>query len=91
MRKHALFICKDKSADQLCSNRAADQHVCFDFIDSRKKRKKVLFPKSKSSDFLLSSVVVQPGLETPQTGFFETRLKFCIKRNYLSQKIRKKL
>ena len=75
MRKHAFCICKDKSADQLCSYRAADQQVCFDFIDSTSP----LFPKSESSDFLLSSVVVQPGSETLKTGFLEKQLNIALR------------
>ena len=34
MRKPAFCICKNKDADQLCSNLAADQHLCFRYIDS---------------------------------------------------------
>ena len=34
MRKHAFCICKNKGADQLHSNRAADQRLCFCYIDS---------------------------------------------------------
>ena len=29
MRKTAFCICKNKGADQLCSNCTADQHLCF--------------------------------------------------------------
>ena len=34
MSKPAFYICKNKAADQLRDNRAADQHLCFRFIDS---------------------------------------------------------
>ena len=34
MSKPAFCICKNKGADQLRDNRAADQHLCFLFIDS---------------------------------------------------------
>ena len=34
MRKPAFSICKNKDADQLWGNCAADQHLCFPFIDS---------------------------------------------------------
>ena len=34
MRKPAFRICKSKDADQLCGNRAADQRLCFGYIDS---------------------------------------------------------
>ena len=34
MSKHAFNICANKGADQLRDNRAADQHLCFRFINS---------------------------------------------------------
>ena len=34
MRKPAFCIFKNKGADQLCGNCAADQHLCFPYIDS---------------------------------------------------------
>ena len=34
MRKPAFCICENKGADQLHSNRAADQPFCFHYIDS---------------------------------------------------------
>ena len=34
LRKTTFYICKNKGADQLHSNRAADQRLCFRFIDS---------------------------------------------------------
>ena len=34
MRKPAFCICKNKGADQLHSNQAADQRLCFRYIDS---------------------------------------------------------
>ena len=34
MRKPMICICKNKGADQLCSNCEADQHLCFCFMDS---------------------------------------------------------
>ena len=33
MRKPDFFICKNKDADQLRGKRAADQHLCFCYID----------------------------------------------------------
>ena len=33
MRKPALCVCENKDADQLCGNRAADQCLCFRYID----------------------------------------------------------
>ena len=37
MRKPALCICENKCADQLGSNFAADQCLCFSYIDSNIK------------------------------------------------------
>ena len=34
MRKPAFYICENKDADQLRGNRAADQSLCFHYIDS---------------------------------------------------------
>ena len=33
IRKPSLYICQNKSADQLCSNCAADQCLCSCYID----------------------------------------------------------
>ena len=60
-------------------NSAADQHVCFCYIDSTSP----LLPisKSKVSSLKPSSVAVQPGLcqccsETPLTDFFRDTAHF---------------
>ena len=45
MRKPAFCICKNKGTDQLCGNHAADQHLCFRFINSTIP----LVPKSEFS------------------------------------------
>ena len=80
MRKPAFCICENKDADQLRSNRQADQRLCFHYIDSAIP----LLPKSEISSFLPCSVPVQPGLcqtwsETPKTGFLTTKLNFAVK------------
>ena len=69
MRKPVFAYVKTKDVDQLRSNLANIQHLCFLYIDS----------KSEISSLYLSSVVVQPGLcltlsETPRTGFLTTWL-----------------
>ena len=43
IRKHAFCICENKDVDQLCGNRAADQRLCFHYIDS-----KIPLPKPRS-------------------------------------------
>ena len=75
MRKPGFCICENKDADQLRSNCAADQRLCFRYTDSTIP----LLPKSEISSLKLSSVAVQPGLcgtwsEAPKTGFLRTRL-----------------
>ena len=76
MRKPAFCICENKDADQLRSNCAADQRLCFRYTDSTIP----LLPKLEISSLLPFCVVVQPGLcrtwsETPKTGFLTKRLK----------------
>ena len=75
MRKPGFCICENKDADQLRSNREADQRLCFRYMDSTIPR----VPKSEIPSLYSSSVAVQPGLcgtwsETPNTGFLTTRL-----------------
>ena len=45
MRKSDFHICENKGADQLCSNCAADQRLCFRYIDGTI----LLLPKSEIS------------------------------------------
>ena len=64
MRKLTLCICKNKDADQLCSNCSnctADQRLCFRHTDNTIH----LLLISKVSSFYLYSVTVQPGLCRP--------------------------
>ena len=75
MRKPAFCICENKDADQLHSNCAGDQRLCFRYMDSTIP----LLPKSEISSLWSSSVTVQPGLyrswfETPKTVFLTMRL-----------------
>ena len=77
MRKHAFCIYENKGADQLQGNRAADQHICFSYVD----RTIPLLPKSEISTVKPSSVVAQPGLcrtwlETPKTGLLSLQLTY---------------
>ena len=77
MRKQAFCICENKDADQLRSNREADQRLCFRYIASTIP----LLPKYKISSLYPSSVFAQPGLcrtrsEILKTGFLTTRLSF---------------
>ena len=63
-----------KDADQLRSNCAADQRLCFRYTESTI----TLLPKSEISSLLPSFVAVQTGLcriwsETPTAGFLTTR------------------
>ena len=56
--KQITCIGENKSADQLCSNCTADQHLCFRYWDS------IIPPPPipKISSFWLASVTVQAGL-----------------------------
>ena len=79
MRKPAYCICENKDADQLCSNRKADQPLCFRFIH----RIIPLLPKSKISSLQPSSVIAQPifcqtWMDTQKSGFLLTRLKWIL-------------
>ena len=47
MRKPAFCICENEDADQLCSNFAADQRLCFPYKDGTIP----LLPKSEISSF----------------------------------------
>ena len=58
MGKPTICIGENKDADQLRSNREADQRLCFRYTDSTIP----LLLKSEISSFLLGSVLVQLGL-----------------------------
>ena len=58
MRKPTFCICENKDADQLRSNCAADQRLCFCYMDSTIP----LLSNSKMSSLSTSSVAVQPDL-----------------------------
>ena len=75
VRKPAFCICENKDANKLRSSCAADQRLCFCYIDSTDP----LFSKSEISSLKASSVAVHlvcvgPGRETPKTGFLTMRL-----------------
>ena len=75
MRKPAFCICENKDADQLHSNCAADQRLCFRYMDSTIP----LLSTPEISILYPSTEGLQPGLcqnwsETPKTGFLTTRL-----------------
>ena len=75
VRKPDFCICENKDADQLRSNREADQRLCFHYTDSTI----LLLPKYEISSLYPSYAVVQPGLcrtwsKTPKTGFLTSRL-----------------
>ena len=81
MRKPAFCRCENEDADQLRSNREADQRLCFRYMDSTIP----LLSESEMSSLWPSSVAVQLGLcgtwwEAPKTGFLTTRLIFS---NYM--------
>ena len=72
MRKPAFCICENKDADQLLSDCAADQRLCFRYNDSTIPL--FLFQASSHLLWLYSPVCVLVG--NPKTGFLTTRLNF---------------
>ena len=58
VRKPAFCICENKCADQLCSNRTADQCLCLHYIG----RTIPLLPKSTISILYPSAMAGQPSL-----------------------------
>ena len=58
MRKPEFGLCKNKGADQLCSNCTADQCLCFRYKDSAMPHLLI----SKISSFKPLSVTVQADL-----------------------------
>ena len=81
--KPYFCVCENKGADHLRGERAADQRLCFRYIDST-----YLFflnPKFQASS---SSVAVLPGLwsGTPKTGFLAMRLKLYFLTKGVSNK-----
>ena len=70
-----FFICKNKGADQLRSNRIADQCLCFRYKDSTIS----VLIQCEILSLLPFSVAAEPGLcgillETPKTGFLTKRV-----------------
>ena len=57
MRKPDFCLCKNKDADQLCSNCTADQRLCFRYSDSTIP----LLPLPKISRFQHFSETIQVG------------------------------
>ena len=73
MRKPAFCICVNKDADQLRSNCAADQRLCFRYTDSTSLY--YLNPKFQGSSHLMrlySPVCVEPGRK-PRRPVFSQR------------------
>ena len=81
--KTCFCICENKDADQLRSDCAADQRLCFRYIDSTVP----LLPKYEILSLYPSSVAVRPGLCRFPTGL-ASRLKLFYFR-YLSNLILK--
>ena len=84
MRKPASGICKNKCANQLCSNHAADQHLCFRYIDHIDSTIPLL-SKSENPKFQVSNhilrlyrpVCVRPGLK-PQRQVLMIQIVFSL-------------
>ena len=74
MSKPALriHVCKNKGADQLLVNPAADKCLCFRYIGSTNSILKAF----SHLLWLYSPVCVWTWLETPKTGFFGSAAQF---------------
>ena len=70
MRKSAFCICKNKGADQLCGNHAADQRLCFRYIVSMISLLSISIISSLQSPSLAAQLIcVEPYQETPEDRF----------------------
>ena len=82
MRKPTFCICENKDADQLRGNCAADQRLCFRYVES------TILPlyKSEISCLYPSSVAVQPGLcrtrSETRTLIFSQCGSYVLSRNF---------
>ena len=74
--KPTICLCQNKGADQICGNRKADQCLCFRYMGSIIP----LINKSKISNLLPSSVLVQLGL--CRTCLETTLLVFSCRGSY---------
>ena len=72
MGKSALCICKNKGADQLRGNRAADQRLCFRYKDSTIS----LLPKSVAIFCGFTVPFVSDLVVNSKTGFLMAQLIF---------------
>ena len=71
MKKPTFCICEIKGADQLRDNRAADQRLCFRYIES------ALTVLHKSSSVAEEHGLFRTSSETPKTAFLMTVLPTC--------------
>ena len=58
IRKPAFCKCENKDADQLCGNRAADQRLCFHYIDLLIEKVEGLYYDDNSTIPLLSQPLI---------------------------------
>ena len=81
MRKPAFCICENKDANQLHGNGEADQHLCFQYIDSAIP----LLSINEISSLQPSCVVFQPaGMCEDRFSHNEAHLAFYMFRERLS-------
>ena len=74
MRKPAFCICENKGADQLRGNRAADQRLCFRYIDGTIPLLHKFIISSLANFCGCTACLRRLWLETPKTGFLMRRL-----------------
>ena len=69
MRKPAFYICENKDADQLRGSLAADQRLCFSYIECTIAP---LIPLLSKSEILFIPINVRPCQKPLKTGFLKT-------------------
>ena len=74
MRKTDFCVCKNKGADQLCSDCKADQRLCFCYMGSTNISSTYTQNFKILAFFLESTTLCQTGSETPKTSFLVSRL-----------------
>ena len=95
IRKPALYIFENKDAADVCGNRAADQRLCFLYVDSTIP----LLLKFEISCLKPSCLAIQLGLcrtwsETPKIGFLKYSLyldNFVVLEEFQLPALRQKL
>ena len=86
MRKFAICICKTKGVDQLRGNHAADQRLCFGYVDFNNPSTSLIRNFMPLAIFCgCTTWFVSDRSETPKTGFLTTRLIYSGSEQHAGQ------